>query len=208
MSLNRPNPIPKHISGRNSSHPPPKTGAIERRCVRCKKYFLATDNGEYLSSEQCSYHWGRLTLTNPAHPFTFDAKGCSTCRRHVWSGISTAMNGPLEGFVRTLPQQNPTPEDRPDVYALDCETGFTVRGLELLMVTVITQDGSVNRNLLRTRFSGVKEEDYRGNFKTLREVQSDLTEFIKEDTIHIGHGLKNDLRALRMFHSSCEPPLT
>ncbi|KAG8313929.1 nucleic acid binding [Homalodisca vitripennis] len=123
------------------------------------------------------------------------------------------MNGPLEGFVRTLPRQNPTPEDRPDVYALDCEMGFTVRGLELLKVTVITQDGSVKyESLVRpeaeivdynTRFSGVKEEDYRGNFKTLREVHSDLTEFIKEDTILIGHGLENDLRALRMVHSSC-----
>ncbi|KAG8280708.1 nucleic acid binding [Homalodisca vitripennis] len=54
-----------------------------------------------------------------------------------------------------------------------------------------------------TRFSGVKEENYRGNFKTLREVQSDLTKFIKEDTILIGRGLENDLRALRMVHSSC-----
>ncbi|KAG8280715.1 Transducin beta-like protein 2 [Homalodisca vitripennis] len=219
MSLNRPYPIPKHTSDRNSCHTPPKTGAVERKCVRCKKYFLVTDNGEYVSSEQCIYHWGRL-YPNPSCPSYYlccegipSSQGCSTCRRHVWSGISTGMNGPLEGFVRTLPRQNPTPEDRPDVYALDCEMGFTVRGLELLKVTVITQDGSVKyESLVRpeaeivdynTRFSGVKEEDYRGNFKTLREVQSDLTEFIKEDTILIGHGLENDLRALRMVHSSC-----
>ncbi|KAG8334844.1 hypothetical protein J6590_081601 [Homalodisca vitripennis] len=50
MSLNRPNPIPKHTSDRNSCHTPPKTGAVERKCVRCKKYFLDNDNGEYLSS--------------------------------------------------------------------------------------------------------------------------------------------------------------
>ncbi|XP_046681242.1 exonuclease GOR-like [Homalodisca vitripennis] len=104
------------------------------------------------------------------------------------------------------------------VYVLDCEMGFTVRGLELLKVTVITQGGSLKyESLVRpeaeivdynTRFSGVKDEDYRGNFKTLREVHSDLTEFIKEDTILIGHGLENDLRAFNMVHSSCEPPLT
>ncbi|XP_046681239.1 putative exonuclease GOR [Homalodisca vitripennis] len=122
------------------------------------------------------------------------------------------MNGPLEGFVRTLPRQNSTPEDRPDVYALDCEMGFTVRGLELLKVTVITQDGSVKyESLVRpkaeivdynTRFSGVKEEEYCGNLRTLREVQSDMTEFIKEDTILIGHGLEKDLRAFRMVYST------
>ncbi|KAG8280707.1 hypothetical protein J6590_074493 [Homalodisca vitripennis] len=113
---------------------------------------------------------------------------------------------------RTLPRQNTTPEDRPDVHALDCEMGFTVRGLELLKVTVITQDGSVKyESLVRpkaeivdynTRFSGVKEEEYCGNLRTLTEVQSDMTEFIKEDTILIGHGLEKDLRAFRMVYST------
>ena len=100
------------------------------------------------------------------------------------------------------------------VFALDCEMCFTGRGLELAKVTVVAHDGSLVYEKFvqpeseiidyNTRFSGIKPSDFhpsnRKNIRSIREVQRDLMEFIGEDTILIGHGLENDLRALKLIH--------
>ena len=39
-----------------------------------------------------------------------------------------------------------------------------------------------------------------GQTKNLKEVQNDLMGFINADTILVGHGLENDLRALNIIH--------
>lgn len=100
------------------------------------------------------------------------------------------------------------------VFALDCEMCFTGRGLELAKVTVVAHDGSLVYDKFvqpeseiidyNTRFSGIKPSDFhptnRHNIRSIREVQRELVEFIEEDTILIGHGLENDLRALKLIH--------
>lgn len=48
------------------------------------------------------------------------------------------------------------------------------------------------------RFSGVSEEDLKGNNTSLREVQETLMSFINADTILIGHGLEKALCALKV----------
>ncbi|XP_054271810.1 RNA exonuclease 1 homolog isoform X1 [Macrosteles quadrilineatus] len=200
---------------------PQETRAEERRCVRCSKEFFVTNKGEYLSNEHCSYHWGKLH-PNKEHPLHYTccrgnpySKGCASGKLHVWSGICVGMNGPLEGFVRTRPRKNPPPDELPGIYGLDCEMCYTTTGLELARVTVVARDGKlVYDSLVRpesdiidynTRFSGVSAKDYSNGkcAKTLREVQNDLMGFIKADTILIGHGLDNDLRALKMIHTTC-----
>lgn len=101
------------------------------------------------------------------------------------------------------------------VYALDCEMCFTGRGLELGKVTVVAHDGSlVYEKFVKpeseiidynTRFSGIKAGDYdvsnRNNIRTIQEMQRDLLALIDEQTILIGHGLENDLRALKLIHN-------
>merc|ERR1712157_716768 len=55
-----------------------------------------------------------------------------------------------------------------------------------------------------TRFSGITAKDLEsgsGQSKNLKEVQNDLMGFINADTIIVGHGLENDLRALQLVHS-------
>lgn len=49
-----------------------------------------------------------------------------------------------------------------------------------------------------SRFSGISEEDVKGNHTSLREVQETLLSFIGADTILIGHGLETDLCALKV----------
>lgn len=53
---------------------------------------------------------------------------------------------------------------------------------------------------LNTRFSGVKEDDLRGVEEDLKQVRDRLGELMDEETILVGHGLENDLRALRIVH--------
>ncbi|XP_044749762.1 putative exonuclease GOR [Coccinella septempunctata] len=89
---------------------------------------------------------------------------------------------------------------------------YTVRGLELCRVTIWGFDGATVYDYFvqpeeevvdyNTRFSGVTESYVYGqNSKTFKEVQSDLLNFINEDTILIGHALDSDLRVLKLVNS-------
>ncbi|KAJ8943295.1 hypothetical protein NQ318_017313 [Aromia moschata] len=188
----------------------------KRKCSRCARPFLTDDDG-YVTKEGCCYHWGRAY---PARPLSEQlehicckskagTRGCTYGNVHVWDGLESGHNGPIRGFVRTLPSSN---LHRHRVLALDCETCYTVRGLELTKVSVVGVDGSlVYDSLVRpsrdivdynTRFSGITAEDLNGrrNTKTLHEVQDDLLDLIADDALIIGHGLENDLRALKIVH--------
>lgn len=48
------------------------------------------------------------------------------------------------------------------------------------------------------RFSGISKDDVRGTSSSLRDVQKVLLSFINADTFLIGHGLENDLAALKV----------
>ena len=90
---------------------------------------------------------------------------------------------------------------------------FTTNGLELIKLTVVGIEGRlVYESLIlpegdivdyNTRFSGISARDLkRGPAKTLREVQNDVMGFINAHTLLIGHGLENDLRALKVVHTT------
>ncbi|KAF5296510.1 hypothetical protein FQR65_LT01499 [Abscondita terminalis] len=197
-------------------------------CVRCNKMFFISHSGEYLTQEQCVYHWGKLhnvIATIGKYSKTCDyvmeyscckgkpqSRGCTTGKLHVWSGLSVGFNGPYDSYVRTRPRKTLPPDGNFGIYALDCEMCYTVMGLELTKVTVIGVDGRLvydsfvkpEQEIIdyNTRFSGITSKDLtkKSGTKTLREVQNDLMGFINADTILIGHGLENDLRALKIMH--------
>ena len=78
---------------------------------------------------------------------------------------------------------------------------MTVVGIDgrLVYETIIRPDDTIID--YNTRFSGVTARDLkRGNnsVKSLKDVQNDLLGFINANTILIGHGLENDLRALKV----------
>ncbi|CAL7940482.1 unnamed protein product [Xylocopa violacea] len=195
---------------------------VERRCARCyKSFYVNREDGEYLHEERCVYHWGKLRsgLVDGAHGDTWEccraregARGCTTARMHVWTGLAPGYNGPFDGYVRTRPARTVPKDGNYGVYALDCEMCFTRRGLELAKVTVVGMDGKVVYDALvkpdaevidhNTRFSGITAKDLSRASKTLKDVQKDLTSFVNAETILIGHGLENDLRALRILHTT------
>lgn len=196
--------------------------ALERVCVRCGCSFFTTQT-EYLTQDQCCYHWGKLRQQNKKGPLLYsccDSKigqyGCVTNKLHVWNGFTNGFNGPYYDYVRTKPRKTPPIDGNYGVYALDCEMCYTVAGLELTKVTVVAMDGRLVYDALvrpqnpivdyNTRFSGIQEKDFQHNkrgIKSLRDVQNDLMGFINANTILIGHGLENDLRALKLLHYCC-----
>uniref|UniRef100_A0A146KNX1 RNA exonuclease 1 n=1 Tax=Lygus hesperus TaxID=30085 RepID=A0A146KNX1_LYGHE len=200
--------------------PEPECTTEEKKCVRCQKSFFITSTGEYLTQEHCMYHWGKLLRPPSGGSESFYScckakkytKGCSTAKLHVWSGVDPGRNGPFDGYVRTRPRKTPPPDGNYGVYALDCEMCYTTSGLELTKISVVAHDGRLvydtyvrPESLIidyNTRFSGVTAKDLSKRTKLLKDVQNDLMGFITADTILIGHGLENDLRALRMVHTT------
>jgi RNA exonuclease 1 len=104
------------------------------------------------------------------------------------------------------------------IVALDCELVYTTAGMSLARLTVVDDRGDVVLDEFvrphgvvldyNTKFSGVKHEDIEGGGKNKKEpavldlqaVRQALGAFISEQTIIVGHGLENDLKALRIVH--------
>lgn len=202
-----------------------RTGVTEeRKCVRCGKGFFISLDDEYLTQERCQYHWGKLhNVIVPESTYGFnleyaccrgkkDSCGCTNGKLHVWNGLTYGINGPYDSYARTRPRKTPPTDGNYGIYAFDCEMCYTVGGLELTKITVVGTDGRLvydscvkpDHEIVdyNTRFSGITAKDLskKGSIKTLRQVQNDLMGFINADTILIGHGLENDLRALKIIH--------
>lgn len=99
-----------------------------------------------------------------------------------------------------------------DVAALDAELIYTTSGMSLARLTVLSASGSVLLDEhvrppssstvldLNTRFSGVKAGEVESAVLDVAGVRRALAQFVDEKTILIGHGLENDLKALRIVH--------
>lgn len=215
------------------SHPDERS--LAKQCVRCKQDFLVDEQtGQYLTREECSYHWGKYhrcydgpTLVNRwtcCSAMDEAAVGCTRHELHVWTGSVVGVNGPYRDFVHTRPRRaqaarsstasaSASGSASASVYALDCEMSYTGRGLDVTKVSLVALNGQlVYEHYVRpdadivdynTRYSGVTAKDLKSaGVKTLAEVQRDLLQLIDADTILIGHGLDNDLRALRLVHNT------
>ena len=195
---------------------------IPRRCARCEKvFYVRRDDGSHVREDQCTYHWGKLRTESENYIHTrewdccrglYGEPGCTTAKMHVWTGLVPGYNGPFEGFVRTQMSKTVPKDGNNGVYALDCEMCFTLHGVALVKVSVVDIDGAIVYDALvkpyaevidyNTRFSGITASDLANVSTTLRDVQNDLISFIHAQTILIGHGLENDLRALKLLHTT------
>lgn len=209
----------------DSKIPPPGNNYFTRICCRCNSNFYTTLD-EYLSQAEtntkCKYHWGKVQLlTSPEDPKLVGkmytccrgkphTEGCTEAPVHVWDGLEAGVNV-MNNFVFTKPRRTLPRDGHFGAYAIDCEMCYTVRGLELTKVTVVGMDGRLVYDSYvkpeteivdyNTRFSGVSAKDLKRNTtKSLKEVQNDLMGFINAHTVLIGHGLENDLKALKLVH--------
>ena len=145
---------------------------------------------------------------------SFSILGCEKAPSHVWRGFLYEISGQhkdLDSFAKTrIPRNRAQPTDgNYGVYGIDGEMLFTTSGLQLCKITVVGIDGRLVYETIvmpedpiidyNTRFSGISAKDLkRGPVKSLKDVQNDLLGFINANTILIGHGLENDLRALNV----------
>ena len=110
------------------------------------------------------------------------------------------------------------PEDesssRFEYLGLDCEICLTKQGLELARITLVDHSfTTVYDELVKpknaivdycTKYSGITMDMLAGVSRSLEEVREDLfrQKIISRSTILVGHGLENDLRAMRLVHTN------
>ncbi|XP_068616997.1 RNA exonuclease 1 homolog [Brachionichthys hirsutus] len=188
------------------------TDPLKRICCRCGATYSVSHMGKHIRKEECNYHYGKgVKKRVPGGVETrysccegvMGAPGCQVFMLHVHNLLS------LDGFVSTVPR-DASDTGCPGVYSLDCETCYTIHGLELSRVTLVNSSLQVIYDTFvmpdhevidyNTRFSGISEEDVKDNHASLREVQQTLLSFISCDTILVGHGLETDLCALKLLH--------
>jgi hypothetical protein len=180
-------------------------------CNRCQENFEMKD---ITDKTKCAFHERkRYVHNNNRHweccdQIIGESQGCKTADHHVFKAKTGTDLQKLIPFV-----ESPEPKVKggtKKIIGLDCEMGYTTKGLELLRLTVL--DFYTGKSLfdevikpygivldLNTQWSGVSSipEDS----MTLAELNDVLfNSLIDKETIIIGHGLENDLNTLRLIH--------
>ncbi|TRY54801.1 hypothetical protein DNTS_001771, partial [Danionella cerebrum] len=190
------------------------TDPLKRICCRCGTTFSVDQSGKHTRKEECNYHFGKVIENRvPGGVETrysccenaVGSPGCQVFNLHVHDAVS------LQGFESSLPQ-SVVGKSCPGVFAVDTQTCYTTQGLELVRVTVVNSSLQVvfdsfvkpDKDVIdyNTRFSGISEADVKSSSSSLCDVHTVLLSFINADTILIGHGLENDLAALKIIHST------
>ncbi|XP_068159022.1 uncharacterized protein prage isoform X1 [Drosophila tropicalis] len=214
--------VEEEVAGPEAEPQQEDVRSLAKQCTRCASHFVVDEQtGEYVTQEECCYHEGKYQhyagRWSCCQMDTELALGCCQHDYHVWAGSVVGINGPYYDFVRTTHRSHPGSAAaadslaNPSVYALDCEMSYTARGLDVTKVSLVALNGQLIYEQFvqpdcpivdfNTRYSGITEKDL-VEAKSLAQVQRDLLELISADTILIGHGLDNDLRALRIAHNT------
>jgi RNA exonuclease 1 len=187
-------------------------------CHRCTTMFTPQTRTQY----PCISHWGKLlglsiidTRPNPSDgkiwtccQKSIGSRGCTTNPCHVRKVSNAGELASLRPFIE-LDQF--IEGQHLSVVSLDCEMAYTLNGMELVRMTVLDENDRLLIDTLvlpeteitdfNTRFSGITKE----MFEVERTVSFDeaiemLKYYVSRTTIIIGHGLENDLLALRLVH--------
>lgn len=184
-------------------------------CARCHKTFNVEIYDEH-HVDSCNYHLKRSGFKRgSADNFYYCCQqpagtdGCCFANYHVTDYIDFDN---LVGYAKTFDKSEDFVCTKKDIFALDCEMCYTVVGLELTRITVISYDEKVvldkfvqpqNRVIdYNTRFSGITESTLaKSDVMTLPQIQGVLLSMFHSKTILVGHSLESDLKALKMIHS-------
>ncbi|XP_073399772.1 RNA exonuclease 1 homolog [Dendrobates tinctorius] len=190
--------------------------ALRRVCSRCGETYSVTLQGKHLRKEECTFHSGRvlrhkvpggLETRYSCCEAAVGTPGCQMAKLHVHDG----QRENLDGFIKTFVKLQPS-DGNPGIFSVDCEMCYTTQGLELVRVTVVDPNLQVVYDTFvkpdneiidyNTRFSGVTEENLKNITTSIRDVQAIMLNLFSADTILIGHGLENDLVALKLIHET------
>ncbi|KAI8389316.1 ribonuclease H-like domain-containing protein [Blakeslea trispora] len=194
-----------------SSSPTETVGQIHL-CDRCNNEYLIKAVLSKEDMDACIYHPARIRmiirdgLKQKAYGCCEDPLGSRGCARgpHVYKDTDLSVLHQKIPFVKP-----PASSDQHrKLIALDCEMGYTTAGMELIRLTAVDESMKVLLDELvlpssmvvdlNTHYSGVKT--LAGVQHDLNSVRKELFKYLSQDTILIGHGLENDLNALRIIH--------
>ncbi|OCF31871.1 RNA exonuclease 1 [Kwoniella heveanensis CBS 569] len=199
----------------------PDAEGTEQTCSRCKVAFVVSSKGLEERFGECKYHYGRTApeRVEGRRKWIYSCcgreRGDQGCEEgiHVFSdGEDDRVLAKRVGFktVRQCVGEGGGHGAGNEVVAMDCEMIFTTAGVSLGRVTIVDEDGEVlldelvrqNAAILdvNTRFSGISPGDLDKAVMDLPAVRTAACMFIGPETIIVGHGLENDLRALRLLH--------
>lgn len=229
------------------------------KCDRCQQRFQVfpgrrEGDGALTSGGTCTFHWGKSYVPAKAPGDTKwrakryqccgedvgESPGCYSRDHHVFKVSSPLTLASILNYAET-PENPSIPADR--AVSFDCEMGYTVLGLELIRLTVVSWPlGEELLDVLvrpmgeildlNSRYSGVWPEDLArakpwpvaSESKALKEQSGSGSEdgevlkkalpivsspeaareiffsLISPSTPLIGHGLENDLNAVRIVH--------
>ena len=183
----------------------------DRICDRCgQRFIVSADEALWLT---CSYHPGRPNygVKGGTRVTGFScceaSEPCATSATHVFKVTHPPLLASYCAF-RELPETTGL-----DVVALDCEMVYTTASMELARVSIVDTKGTtlldefvLPRNKVldyNTRFSGVTAESLKTAISRDEAIRHMISIGVTKDTIIIGHGLENDLNALRVVHAKC-----
>ncbi|CCH42454.1 RNA exonuclease 3 [Wickerhamomyces ciferrii] len=186
-----------------------------KKCDHCSEHFYFDKIHE---TTKCQYHERRKRVVTNAGERTAhweccdqvvgESQGCKTINHHVFKASDPFELENLISF-RKSPKAAEGDKKR-QIVGLDCEMGYTTRGLEMIRLTIVDffsgstifdeivkPSGEVLD--LNTNWSGVSKIPPES--LTLDGVYDViLGSIINEDTIIVGHGLENDLNVMRLVH--------
>lgn len=175
---------------------------LTRKCDRCSN--IVSDHSE------CTFHPGYIhkkTTNNGTERLyscclsSVGGKGCTTLV-HVFSFSDTQTLASISPF-KVLAESS-----KHDIVALDCEMSYTTTGLDLTRVTVVDADGSTLLDEIvkplsqvidaNTRWSGLTLDQINNSKVGFDQVFGLISQLVGKNTVIVGHGLENDLKAMRV----------
>lgn len=185
-----------------------------RTCKRCGIQFKLEDQ---LNKIECHYHPGKkikkdtsVRVYECCGGLVGDSDYCTVSSHHVYHWENAGEMQFAAPFKKTSEEFSHGPLSFAAV-GIDCEMGYTTRGFELLRITavdffsgeevldiLVQPKGEVVD--LNTRWSGISE--ITPDAVTFEDLISLLGEVVGPSTILIGHGLENDVNAMRLIHEN------
>lgn len=186
-----------------------------RTCDRCKLEFKLDDAEKECN---CLYHSGKLVKSELKERRYLccggvlgatDTSPCAYSKYHVFSWLNPQEINHFLPFVETTSVWG-VRKGSLEAAGIDCEMGYTTKGFELLRVTVVDfftgeevfdilvkPKGKVLD--LNTRWSGIAE--IKEEALSFEDSITLLGEVLDAKTVLVGHGLENDMKAMRLIHN-------
>ncbi|KAG2227724.1 hypothetical protein INT45_004766 [Circinella minor] len=191
-----------------------ETIGSKKICDRCKKEYIVKDVLQENDLTLCQFHHGKMRMVmnrgEKLRQYTCcdESYGSMGCAKgpHVYKDENVQDLHAKIPFIST--PEGGSAKNKRIVVALDCEMAYTTAGMELVRLTAIDEHCKVLLDELvfpshmvidlNTRYSGIKT--LAGARHNLDSVRKELFKYVDANTILLGHGLENDMNALRLIH--------